>query len=254
MYNFTLRSPQFGKIPNSPKPTLNRGYRLVLGDSQGSMPLAYVRKGSEDKPFVSWPYYRSNNELHSFGVVHALTIYKDDKNTTTPLDDEPMVYFVTQKRLPMVGKMTVESPGGRYGERNNPHETAEKGAFREVAEETPYIPVSEDAVQLLSRNTFSSTPGLTNEQKNFAITFVRPKTDAENNNYKIDPHERTTIQKNGISVPFKVFLDREQFTQWLSSLQTQGYITNMDIPVMRGLLPDKKTLNQYLYRYLGITV
>lgn len=183
-------------------------------NGEKSKTILYTPKdpASSHKPFISWP--------DGVGVVHALTVFKNKSG-------EVMTRLVVQERPAMGGVKTIEAPAGKYGE-NGSAEDALEGAEREVEEETGLTPLS---VTSLASAPFTTSPGITNELKDFALVT------AKDEGKERELTESEIVQKaDCMDIPLTTLTDNKKFMQWQDSMKEKGYVLNIDIPVLKGLI------------------
>jgi len=195
-------------------PSSSYADKIYPANGEKSKTIIYKPKAPEaqHKPFISWP--------DGTGVVHALTLFKNKSG-------EIMTRLVVQERPAMGGVKTIEAPAGKYGEHGS-NETALEGAGREVEEETGLSPIE---VVPLSPAPYSTSPGITNELKDFALVIAKD----EGNERELTESEKAQ-KAECVDVPLSTITDTNKFLKWQTNMKDKGMVCNIDIPVLKGLI------------------
>jgi 8-oxo-dGTP pyrophosphatase MutT (NUDIX family) len=222
--------PRFSGIA-SPEPGSYAKQAFPPPEDKSKKTSVWTPDANSKKPFIAWKH--SN---HS--VVHALTVFKNK-------DNQPMIRFLIQNRPAMGNIDTVEAPAGKYGD-TDASETAELGAQRELEEETGLRPkkvlmLSEDHEDSAQGASIATSPGITNERKAFALILA----EETNQGTKLTEAEKQQNVRQ-LDIPLQTFLNPTAFKEWRKNIKDNGKLVGVDIPTLKGLLPDEKTLKNFL--------
>ncbi len=172
---------------------------------------------SGNREFDWYFVHRGNSKA----AVHAFTVIENDQG-------EKFVHLLVMKRPPLGGRLTVELPAGLWGDTDE-NEDVLTAAEREVKEETGYDIAGS---MMLSPNFFATSPGLTTEQKAFALVKAKGQPGQDHQ----EAAEKDIIVGT-MDVPLATFTQHREFTRWLNRMDHEGYMVSMSVMAARGLLP-----------------
>jgi hypothetical protein len=158
------------------------------------------------------------------GGMHVLPIVRDYKG-------REYLHVIVQKSPPMGGRPIVQLPAGLWGDKDL-NESAKGVVKRELREETGYQTVGS---KVLGEQLFATSPGMTTEQKAFALAVVKGTPSSQFR----DAGETASII-GSMDVPLSTITNYNKFMTWINDLNVKGYTVGMDILAARALMPPNK--------------